>query len=139
MMRLAEWDLDDPELKEALTQKLHPIFAAANKLRIALGEQFTSADIGVALAQPQSMFNSREMEDEWGDARSQSSSPASVGGTTGIGLRRLVAHGEVVSYETVLPPKVVLVPSLEEIVAPPPPRPKRKKLAGGDGAGASAS
>ncbi|KAF5321821.1 hypothetical protein D9619_002185 [Psilocybe cf. subviscida] len=140
-MQLAGWTLTNLELRQTLPEKMQPVFRAAEKLRRAMGEQFTSADIEIATVEWYTPFSAHEMEDDWGDSRNSSSSVQEiVGGTTGLGLKRRVAHDgsdEIISYETILPPKVVFMSSLREIAEPPPPRPRRKKVSGGDGPGAS--
>ena len=97
---------------------------------MALGEKVTSIDLEVNVVSPGVLFEHRWMEDAYGDARqgNMKKSAEVVVGTTGIGLKKVVhsSSGDV-RFENVLAPKVVLVSTLNEALAPPPTTRSSKK------------
>ena len=134
---IAGWSIRYQDDFNAFEQKLPAIFKAVKDLRLALGEKVTSIDLEVNIVVPGSLFDHRWMEDGYGDARqgNMKKSAEVVAGTTGIGLKKvLLSPSGDIRWEHVLAPKVVLVFTLEEAVAPPPP-PRSNKRGGGRGGG----
>ena len=139
IFKIAGWTIGSQDNLNAFEQKLPAIFKAIEDLRVALGEKVTSIDLEVNVASPGSVFDHRWMEDGYGDARQGNTNKSGefIAGTTGIGLKKVIpsSSGEEL-FENVLPPKVVLVSTLQDALLPPPPPPSRLNKKGrgqGDG------
>jgi hypothetical protein len=130
IFKIAEWSFRIQENLMAFEQKLPAIFKAVEDLRLALGEKVTSIDLEVNVARPGAAFDHRWMEDGYEDARQGNTkkSGESITGTTGIGLKKVLPSpsGEDL-FENVLAPKVVLVSTLREALAPPTPTSRSNK------------
>ena len=122
-----------PDAVWAFEQKLKPIFKNVLDLRIALGEQFTSADITPVVVGPDTPFDAGWMEDALGDARSTgrgkrdtaktapSSRVDTVVATCGIGLKQEnpnPARKGTGEFQSTLRPKVILQSTLAELLHP---------------------
>ncbi|KAF8951372.1 hypothetical protein BDZ97DRAFT_1932431 [Flammula alnicola] len=127
--KIAAWDIVSSEKREAYEQKLEPIFKAVKDLRVALGEQFTSADIEISIVFAKTRFHPEWMEDAYGDSRQNDGKQKEevVIGTTGIGLKKMIPRGPSDSeqYQSVLSPKIILESTLQEALDPSPQPRKR--------------
>ncbi|KJA20500.1 hypothetical protein HYPSUDRAFT_815743 [Hypholoma sublateritium FD-334 SS-4] len=123
-----------PDSIWAFEQKLQPIFKNVLDLRVALGEQYTSADITPFGFPPDTPFDAVWMEDALSDTRStgrgrrdavktaSSNRVDTVAATCGIGLRQEIpppARQASVEAKVTLRPKVILQSTLAELVQPP--------------------
>ena len=127
-----------PDAVWAFEQKLKPIFKNVLDLRIALGEQFTSADITPFAVTSGTPFIMGLMEDALSDARSsgkdsrktknlletaKTTSKANiVVATVGIGLKQRISNptcheGGREDY-VILAPKVILQSTLTDLLKP---------------------
>ncbi|KAF8959228.1 hypothetical protein BDZ97DRAFT_1923060 [Flammula alnicola] len=133
--KIAAWDIVSTEKREAYEQKLEPIFKAVKDLRVALGEQFTSADIEISIVFAKTRFHPEWMEDAYGDSRQNDGKQKEevVIGTTGIGLKKMVSRGSSDSeqYQSVLSPKIILESTLQEALDPSPQPRKRARATRG--------
>jgi len=138
IFKIAEWNIGSQENLKAFEQKLPAIFKAVEDLRLALGEKVTSIDLEVNVVSPGGIFDHRWMVDGYGDARqgNMKKSAEVVAGTTGIGLKKFVQSpsGDL-RFDDVLAPKVVLVSTLQEALAPLPTTRSSKKGGGRVGGG----
>ena len=113
--------------------RLPSIFKAINELRIAIGENFTSADLDISVFECDKLYDPANMEDAYGDDRQSSGkrAPETIVGTTGIGLEKIIAERsakDVLQVQTLIRPKIVLTSTLIEALEPiQPSRLKKKK------------
>ncbi|KAF8168570.1 hypothetical protein BJ912DRAFT_827815, partial [Pholiota molesta] len=93
IMRIAGWELSNPDKGSAFEQQRESIFKAILDISIALGEHFTSADIEVYCPAPGAPFDPQCMEDALDDGQRKKDGGGGGGGggailgTAGIGLR----------------------------------------------------
>ncbi|KAF9561913.1 hypothetical protein CPC08DRAFT_411795 [Agrocybe pediades] len=131
--RISSWYLTS-DGQAAFPHKVVPFFKIMDDLSISLGEKFTSADLEVFEIKAGDKFNHKQMEDVFGDSRSDgadSDQSNSIVGTAGLGLRKVISvrsdSGIQTSVELLLPPKVILTSTLQEALEPPPPRKARQR------------
>ena len=130
IFKIAEWTIGDQDNLNAFEQKLPAIFNAVKDLRLALGEKVTSIDLEVNVVPPSSPFDHRWMEDGYGDTRQGNTKKSAefVAGTTGIGLKKIVASSSGdIKFKNLLSPGVILVSTLREALGPPPPTRSNKR------------
>ncbi|KAF8801848.1 hypothetical protein BYT27DRAFT_7261625, partial [Phlegmacium glaucopus] len=123
--RIASWIPGSPNNQASFRHRLPPIFKAVNELRIAIGENFTSADLDVCTHDCGTGYVPSYMEDGYGDSRQQQSNdkrpPEIVAGTTGIGLTKLMAErnaNDALQWQSVISAKIVLESTLKEALEP---------------------
>ena len=111
------------ESQESFLHRLPPIFKAVHELRTAIGEKFTSADLEVSVFDCDTPYQPTYMEDAYGDGRNPSGKrgPECVVGTTGIGLKKLMAEravNDTLQWQNVISAKIVLESTLKEALEP---------------------
>jgi hypothetical protein len=125
VLRVASWkpvvrSFDD---EDPYGLRLPSIFNAINELRMAIGENFTSADLDIITFECDKVYDPAIMDNEYSDGRQSSGkrAPEDIVGTTSIGLGKVVeqSSGKVVS-QTIIPAKIVLRSTLNEAPQPPP-------------------
>jgi len=117
-----------PKNQESFGHRLPPIFKAVDELRTAIGEKFTSADLEVSVFDCDVAYMPQFMEDAYGDGRQQQPNdkralPEAVVGTTGIGLKKVVAdrgENDTPKFQNVISAKIVLESTLKEALEPVP-------------------
>ena len=81
---------------------------------MAIGENFTSADLDIFLFECDKAYDPAIMEDAYDDGRQSSGkrAPEAIVGTTGIGLGKVMAERrgakDVIQMQTLIPAKVVI-------------------------------
>ncbi|KAF8805146.1 hypothetical protein BYT27DRAFT_7339743 [Phlegmacium glaucopus] len=125
VLKIASWMPGSPDDQESFTHHLPPIFKAVSELRIAIGENFTSADLDACTHDCGTVYVPLYMEAAYGDSRQQQSDdkrpPKIVAGTTGIGLKKLMAErgaNDTLQFQNVISAKIVLESTLKEAVEP---------------------
>ena len=92
---------------------------------MAIGEKFTSADLDIFVFECDTIFDPADMDDAYGDGRQSSGKRASgaIVGTTGIGLRKVIAERSAkdplrLESKTLIPANIVLMSTLNEVLGP---------------------
>ena len=116
---IASWAPRSPENEAFYGGRLPSIFKAINELRIAIGENFTSADLDIFVFECDKIYDPAIMEDGYGDDRQSSSkrAPEAIAGTVGIGLGKDTAESsakDVLQVQNLTPAKIVLWSTLNE-------------------------
>ena len=116
---MASWIIRSPENEESFGNRLPSIFKAINEVRLAIGENFTSADLEIFTFDFDKSYNPAIMEDAYGDGRQSGGkrAPEAIVGTTGIGLGKIIAElnmKDVTQIQPLFPAKVVLTSTLNE-------------------------
>jgi hypothetical protein len=125
-LEIASWALAprSPENTKFYGNRLPSIFKAVNELRLAIGENFTSADLDIFVFECDDIYDPGIMEDLHGDDRQSSGkrTPEPIVGTTGIGLAKVItersAKDDAPRFQTLIPPKIVLKSTLKEALEP---------------------
>ena len=126
-MKIASWTPRSTEHEESFWNRLPSIFKAINELRLAIGENFTSADLDIIKFKCDKAYDSAIMEDAYGDGRQSITgskrAPEVIVGTTGIGLGKVIAERNTKSFvhirvKVVIPTKIVLTSTLKEALEP---------------------
>ena len=117
---IASWAPRSPENQEFYGNHLPSIFKAINELRTAIGENFTSADLDIFLFECDKIYDPAIMD---GDGRQSGGKGASepIVGTTGVGLGKIIAEGNmkgVIQIYPFIPAKVVLTSTMNEALEP---------------------
>ena len=138
-MKIASWAAHSPENEIFYGRRLPSIFNAINELRMAIGEKFTSADLDIFVFECDTIYDPEDMDDAYGDDRQSSGkrAPGTIVGTTGIGLRKVIAECSVEVFQTLIPAKIVLTSTLNvalESIQPPNSMYKKKSVENTDGA-----
>ena len=113
-----------PANQESFTCRLPLIFKAVNELRTAIGENVTSADLDISVFDCDTKYDPSLMYDAHDDGVQPTSStraPEAIVGTTGIGLKKLIAEGSTKGapqFQNVIYPKVVLRSTLKGALEP---------------------
>ena len=97
---------------------------------MAIGENFTSADLDIYVFECDMIFDPTIMEDAYGDGRQSSGkrAPEPIVGTTCIGLGKVREDSENVLQDQILiPAKIVLASTMNEALEPMQPQRERKK------------
>ena len=118
---IASWTTRSSENEDFLGNRLPSFFKAINELRMAIGENFTSADLDIFTFDCDKNYDPAIMEDAYGDGRqSNGKRPMEViVGTTGIGLGKVIAVMEdVIRMHPLIPAKIVLRSTLNEALEP---------------------
>jgi len=123
VLKVAAWMPGSSESQESFLHRLPPIFKAVHELRTAIGEKFTSADLEVSVFDCDTPYQPTHMEDAYGDGRNPSGKrgPEYVVGTTGIGLKKLMAERaakDTLQWQNVISAKIVLESTLKEALEP---------------------
>lgn len=110
IFRIARWGIGWQENFIVFKQKLFPVFEAAGKLKLALGENI---DLEINVVRPGVPFDYQWMEDVYGETGAAESDV--VAGMTGIGLKKIVRlpSGDEM-FESVLAPEVILASTLQQ-------------------------
>ena len=98
---------------------------------MAIGENFTSADLEIFVFECDMIYNPANMENPYCDDRQSSGkrAPEAIVGTIGIGLGKVVGAKDVLQIQTLIPANIVLVSTLNEALEPlQPTRLKKKKI-----------
>lgn len=124
-MRVASWKapVRSPEDEDYYGLDLPSIFKAINELRMAIGENFTSADLDIISFECDKIYDPEIMDNAYSDGRQSrgNRAPEDIVGTTGIGLGKVIEErsGKDV-FQTIIPAKIVLRSTLNEALEPPP-------------------
>ena len=86
---------------------------------MAIGEKVTSADLEIFVIECDTIYNPACMDVAYGDERRYSGkrAPEAIVGTTGIGLRKVIAERsakDLLIQTLMIPPKVVLMSDLHQ-------------------------
>ena len=131
LLIIASWAPRTPDDEESYGNRLPSVFKAINELRMAIGENFTSADLDIYVFECDMIFDPTIMEDAYGDGRQSSGkrAPEPIVGTTGIGLGKIMSKGSdnVLQVQTLIPAKIVLTSTMNEALEPVQPKRERKK------------
>jgi hypothetical protein len=114
IFKIASWTSGSPESIESFIRHLPPIFKAANELRIAIGEHFTSADLDISVFDCGRTYDPSYMKDGYPIGIR---APEIIAGTTGIGLKKLMAErgaNDTLQFQNVISAKIVLESTLRE-------------------------
>ena len=103
--------------------RLPSIFNAINELRMAIGENFTSADLDIFVFECDKIYDPVIMEDAYRDGRQSGGKRASepIVGTTGIGLGKFIAEGSakgLLEVQFLIPAKIVRTSTITEALNP---------------------
>ena len=114
--------------------RLPSIFKAVNELRMAISGRFASADLEIFAFECDKTYDPRTMDDAYSDGKQYSGkrAPETIVGTTGIGLRKNIVEPsakDVLQLQTIIPPKIVLMSTLNGILGI-----KEKQVESTDGA-----
>ena len=130
LLIIASWAPRTPDDEESYGNRLPSVFKAINELRMAIGENFTSADLDIYVFECDMIFDPTIMEDAYGDGRQSSGkrAPEPIVGTTCIGLGKVREDSENVLHDQILiPAKIVLTSTMNEALEPMQPQRGRKK------------
>ena len=125
-MKIASWraTVRSHDDEDYYGLRLPSIFNAINELRIAIGENFTSADLDIISFECDQMYDPAIMDDAYSDSRQsgRKSTTEEIVGTTGIGLGKVIEEpsGKNDALQTIIPAKIVLRSTLDEAFEPPP-------------------
>ena len=119
---IASWTARSVESEDAFKRRLSSVFKATNRLRMAIGEKFTSADLDILVFKCDKIYDPATMDDAhsgYGRHPSRGGKRASeaIVGTTGIGLGKLIMDRgakDVHRLQTMIPAKIVLRSTLNE-------------------------
>ena len=128
ILAFAGWPAPNANQKNLLEEQFRHIFNAVHDLRKALGEDITSIDIEVTTIDPGTTFDSAFMENGW---PSQGSTLEIVGGTTGLGLKKVMklstgGDSLVPNVDIFYRPRVILESTVKGALAPPSPRTQKR-------------
>ena len=122
---IASWTSLSSNHEDSYGDRLPSIFKAINELRIAIGENFTSADLEILVFECDMIYDPTVMDDAYSDGKQSSGKQASeaIVGTTGIGLGKVIAErtsakDHVPQFQTIIPAKIVLTSTLNEALEP---------------------
>ena len=135
---IASWTTLSSDHEDSYGNCLSSIFKAIYELRMAIGENFTSADLDIFGFECDTIYDPAVMMDDayHGDG-SQSSgnkrAPEAIVGTTGIGLEEVITKRgakDILQLQIIIPAKIVLWSTLNEALEPiiQSAKLKRKKL-----------
>jgi hypothetical protein len=123
-LKIASWAPRSPENQESFGNRLPSIFKAINEVRMAIGENFTSADLDIIVFECDRIYDPAGMDDPdaYGDGRQSRGkrAPEPTVGTTGIGLTVMAERNakDVLQFQfkslPVIPAKFVLTSTLNE-------------------------
>ena len=139
-MLIASWASLSSDHGDPYENRLPSIFKAINELRMAIGENFTSADLDIFVFECNEDYNPAVMEDGYGDERQSSGKRAAepIVGTIGIGLAKIIAEPGAKDhprFQILIPPKIMLGSTLIDALEPiQPSRLKKKKRSENTGA-----
>ena len=133
LLIIASWAPRTPDDEESYGNRLPSVFKAINELRMAIGENFTSADLDIYAFECDMIFDPTIMEDAYGDGRQSSGNraPEPIVGTTGIGLGKVMSEGsekDILQVQSLIPAKIVLTSTMSEALEPMQPQRERKKI-----------
>ena len=131
LLIVASWGPRAPKNEEFCGNRLPSIFKAINELRMAIGENFTSADLDVYAFESDMIYDPTIMEDAYGDGRQPSGKREAepIVGTTGIGLGKVISEGrekDIFKVQTLILAKIVLTSTMNEALEPIPLKRKKK-------------
>ena len=120
---VALWKAQSSEHEESYGHRLPSIFKAVNELRMAIGENFTSADLEIFVFECDKPYEPGFMDDAYGDGKQPSDkrAPETIVGTTGVGLGKFTMERSAkddVQLQTIIPAKIVLRSTLNEALEP---------------------
>jgi len=123
VLTMASWAPRSPENEESYGNRLPSFFKAINELRMAIGENFTSADLVISVFECDKIYDPAIMEDAYDDGRQFSGkrAPEAIVGTTGIGLGKVMAERSAkhqFRVQTLIPAKIVLTSTMNEALEP---------------------
>jgi len=123
VLMIAAWRASSQETEHSFQHRLPPIFKAVNELRMAMGENFTSADLDISVFDCDTPYDPSFMDDAYGDGRQPSGKrgPEAIVGTTGMGLKKLMAKRsskDALQFQNVISAKIVLKLTLNEALEP---------------------
>jgi hypothetical protein len=121
-MKIASWTARSSENREFYGNRLPSIFKAITELRMAIGEKFTSSDLDILVFECDRIYDPAIMDDVYGDGRQPCGerTPETIVGTTGIGLGKLTDKrcADALQLQTLIPAKIVLKSTLNEVLEP---------------------
>jgi hypothetical protein len=131
-LKIASWAPFSPENQESFGNRLPSIFKAINEVRMAIGENFTSADLDIFVYECDKIYDPARMDDAYGDGRPSKGkrAPEPIVGTTGIGLGKVMVERnakDVPLIQVLIPAKIVLTSTLNEALEPVQSRKLKKK------------
>ena len=122
-MKIASWKA--VRHRDSFKNRLPYIINAINELRMAISENFTSADLDLFIFECDKIYDPAIMEDAYGDGKQSSGkrAPETIGGTTGIGLGKFIAEGSAkgvlqIRVQSLIPAKIVLTSTMNEALEP---------------------
>ena len=126
---IASWTSESlsSDYEDSYGKYLPSIFRAIYELRIAIGENFTSADLEIFAPECDTIYNPASMDDAYayGDDRQQSSGKEAleaIVGTAGIGLAKVTSiakgSGKDFRLQIIIPAKIVFWSTLKEALEP---------------------
>ena len=125
---IASWGIRTSENEEPYGNRVTSFFfKAINELRVAIGENCTSVDLEIFVYECDTIFDPVSMEDPY-SVSSGKRAPEAIVGTVGIGLAEEHSTKYAINLRTVIPAKVVLTSTMNEVLELPPPRRSKKAL-----------
>ena len=125
---IASWTTLSSDHEDSYGNCLSSIFKAIYELRMAIGENFTSADLDIFGFECDTIYDPAVMMDDayHGDGRQSSGNkraPEAIVGTTGIGLGKFIAEGSAkgvlqIRVQSLIPAKIVLTSTMNEALEP---------------------
>ena len=120
---IASWAPRSPKNEESYGNRLPSIFKAINELRMAIGKNFTSADLDIFVFECDQIYNPAIMDDAYSDGRQSSGKRVleAIVGTTGIGLGKVTAKRnakDVLQMQTLISAKIMLTSTMNEALEP---------------------
>ena len=118
VLMIASWGAHSTE---SYRHRLLSILSAIYELRTAIGEKFTSADLDIVVYECDRIYNPAKMDDAYGGSKQSSGKrePEAIVGTTGIGLRKVIAEtADTLHTRSLIPAKIVLWSTLNKALGP---------------------
>jgi hypothetical protein len=118
-LKIASWAARSPENQESYENRLPSIFKAINEVRMAIGENVTSADLDIFVYECDKIYDPAGMDVAY--ASKGKRAPEPIVGTTGIGLGKVMAERnakDVPLIQVLIPAKIVLTSTLNEALEP---------------------
>ncbi|KAF8883253.1 hypothetical protein BD779DRAFT_1472567 [Infundibulicybe gibba] len=96
-------------------QKLLTILKYAQRIRQAVGQSITSADLRVYVVFPAEKYDARSMDDAYGEAGNPAAAGSDVFGSVSLGMFRIIPRTD--ESQTLVKPQVVLGSTIRELLA----------------------